>query len=153
MRWPCSRRDTEGSANEPTPAKVGEATILKLKPSNCVALEGRIFDASGKPLLGASVHFRSRLPLTGMSRDADERLVAFDGGFVLITDAGGRFRTPKELELDREYTAYAHAKNHQFFRTGWPPANARVFAVIKLPADVDANRSSVRSAPAVERPN
>ena len=101
-------------------------------------MEGRIFDAVGKPLPGASVHLRSRLRLTTNQQAADERVVAFDGGYVLVTDADGRFRTPEELELDREYMLYAHAKGHQVYKTAWTPAQHRALQGLSLPADTPA---------------
>ena len=127
---------------EPTPARVGDATILKLKLEDCAAMEGRILDATGRPLPGANVHLRSRNRATAIGQVVDEGLVVFEGGFVLVTDADGRFRTPKVLELDREYTAYAHAEGHRFNRTGWTTGVTRSFPDMKLQAVRDgfANR-------------
>ena len=61
---------------------------------------------------------------------------------MLVTDAEGRFRTPKELELNREYMVSAHANGHQFYRTGRAPAHdGGVFAEIKLPADAASSKA------------
>jgi hypothetical protein len=120
---------------EPTPAHVGEATILRLSPSNCVAMEGRVLDASGKPLARANVHLRARNRTTTFGQADDEELVELEGGFVLVTDLEGRFRTPAELELDRAYMAYAHANGHRFNRTGWTTGQSRSFPDMKLQAD------------------
>jgi RNA polymerase sigma factor (sigma-70 family) len=120
---------------EPTPAHVREATILRLSPSNCVAMEGRVLDASGKPLGRANVHLRTRNRTTTFGQANDEELVELEGGFVLVTDLEGRFRTPAELELDRAYMAYAHANGHRFNRTGWTTGQSRSFPDMKLQAD------------------
>jgi hypothetical protein len=120
---------------EPSPARVGEATILRLSPSNCVAMEGRVLDASGQPLAGANVHLRVRNRTTAFALAEEEELVELEGGFVLVTDVEGRFRTPAELELDRAYMAYAHANGHRFDRTGWTTGQSRSFPDMKLEAD------------------
>jgi RNA polymerase sigma factor (sigma-70 family) len=127
-----SARHRDLRAIEPSPAHVGDSTTLRLRPSNCVAMGGRILDASGRPLPGANVHLRSRNRGPAIGQNLEEGLVVFEGGFVLVTDADGRFQTPKELEPSREYTAYANAKGYGFNRTGWTTTLTQAFPDMKL---------------------
>src|SRR5262249_55023489 len=108
--------DLELSANhhelrtpEPRLSRVGEASILRLEPANCVSLSGRVVDPAGHPIAGASVHLRSRRTTDPNERD---ELVEFVAGAILLTDAQGRFRTPTELSPNFHYMAYASAPNH-----------------------------------------
>jgi hypothetical protein len=121
-------------AREPRPAPIGSATTLRLRSADSVAMEGRILDGSGRALPGASVHLRYRRRATQIGQADEEGLVLFERGFVLVTDVQGRYRTPEELELDREYTAYAHAEGYHFNRTGWTTCLTGSFPALKLQA-------------------
>jgi RNA polymerase sigma factor (sigma-70 family) len=122
--------DVELSANhrhfrtpESRLSRVGEASILRLEPADCVSLFGRVVDPAGRPIAGAVVHLRSR-----RSTDPNERdeLVDFDNGSVLLTDAEGHFRTPEELNPGLHYMAYASAANHRYTRTSaWMQGDRR----------------------------
>jgi RNA polymerase sigma factor (sigma-70 family) len=121
---------------EPTAARVGEAKILHLAPSQCVAMGGRVLDSAGRPLPGANVHLRARPSshLPSIEPFGPERLVAFEQGFVFVTDREGRFHTPMELEPDRQYVAYASAEGYQTNRTGLTLAQTGTFADLTLRA-------------------
>ena len=101
-------------------------------PSNCVAMVGRVLDKTGRPITGSNVHLRARRHPWPIERAEEEWLVAFDGGFVLVTDTDGRFRTPRELEPDRQYVAYASAEGYQYNRTGLTLAGSRSFPDLTL---------------------
>ncbi len=62
----------------------------------------------------------------------DDGLVTFENGTILIADEQGRFRTPRELDPDSEYAAYATAPGFLTGRTLWTPGNSGTFAVISL---------------------
>jgi hypothetical protein len=116
---------------EPARAQPGEAKVLHLMPSNCVAMVGRVLDKTGRPIAGANVHLRARRPRP-MDPKNPEALVEFEGGFVLVTDLEGRFHTPKELEPNREYVAYASAEGYQNNRTTLTLAETRNFPDLTL---------------------
>ena len=119
---------------EPIRARPGEAKVLHLMPSNCVAMVGRVLDKTGRPIAGASVHLRARPGPTRIDPTGQEGLVEFDGGFVLVTDLEGRFHTPKELEPEREYVAYASAEGYQNNRTRLTKGESRSFPDLTLEA-------------------
>ena len=122
---------------EPTSARVGEAKILRLAPSRCVAMVGQVLDSAARPLAGANVHLRARPSshMPSLEPFGPERLVAFEQGFVFVTDRDGRFHTPKELEPDLEYVAYASADGFQTNRTGLTLAQSGSFPVLILQPD------------------
>jgi RNA polymerase sigma factor (sigma-70 family) len=109
-----SAKHREFRTPEPRLSRVGEASILRLEPANCVALSGRVVGPAGRPVAGANVHLRSRRSLDQNERD---ELVEFDGGSILLTDAQGRFRTPVELDPNCHYMAYASAAHRRYTRT------------------------------------
>ena len=98
-------------------------------------MAGRVLDKTGRPIAGASVHLRARPRPTPFEPIRDERTVEFDGGPVLVTDAEGRFRTPRELEPTREYVAYASADGYRVNRTRLTPAETGSFPDLTLEAD------------------
>ena len=53
---------------------------------------------------------------------------------MLVTDLEGRFHTPKELEPNREYVAYAGAEGYQNNRTRLTKGEARSFPDLTLEA-------------------
>jgi hypothetical protein len=123
---------------DPEPARAGEATILRLTSSKCVAMQGQVVDSAGRPIARANVHLRSREPQAAARGGNENELVVFEGGFVLVTDANGQFQTPKELDPDRDYIAYAQADGYQFYRTQWTSASIRSFTGLTLPADAES---------------
>jgi RNA polymerase sigma factor (sigma-70 family) len=118
---------------EPTRTRPGEAKVLHLMPSHCVAMVGRVLDKTGRPIVGANVHLRARRP-TPIDPTGPEGLVGFEGGFVLVTDLEGRFHTPKELEPGREYVAYASADGYQNNRTRLTTGESGSFPELTLEA-------------------
>ncbi len=123
---------------EPRLARVGEASILRLAPSDVAALEGRVLDPAGRPVAGANVHLRSPRRNTPYGPIVGSDLVAFEGGYVLVTDASGRFRTPKELNPDGEYAAFASAAGLRSYRTMWVRGRGRSLPDLVLPAETEA---------------
>ena len=59
-------------------------------------------------------------------------LVEFESGPVVIADVEGRFRTPKDLDPDGEYAAYASAPGFLTSRTLWTAGQSGSFPVIRL---------------------
>jgi RNA polymerase sigma factor (sigma-70 family) len=127
---------------EPRVSRVGEASILRLTHRSGVSLEGRVLDPAGRPVVRAYVHLRSPRrngpygPITGSEQ------VEFEGGSILVTDADGRFRTPKELNSDVEYAAYASAAGFRSSRTYWTRGGLRVFTDMKLQPETEATPKS-----------
>ena len=134
--------------SEPRLSRVGEASILRLEPANCVSLFGRVVDPAGRPIARASVHLRSRRSIDPNERD---ELVEFAAGATLLTDAQGRFRTPEELSPDFHYMAYASAPNHRYTRTH--RLDARRPQITRRPdtPTADRNRTKVVSLKALEQ--
>ena len=121
--------------SEPRLSRVGEASILRLEPANCVSLFGRVVDPAGRPIAGANVHLRSRRSIDPNERD---ELVEFAAGAILLTDAQGRFRTPEELSPDFHYMAYASAPNHRYTRTtAWMQGDRRSLGDLILQPQTD----------------
>ncbi|OYV92905.1 MAG: hypothetical protein B7Z73_04210, partial [Planctomycetia bacterium 21-64-5] len=81
---------------------------LVVDPSNTTYLEGRVVDTEKRPIAGAVVRIAwQRRGAEGRAEDED--YVEFGGGQRLLTDAGGRFRTPAVLARGREYRVEAFA--------------------------------------------
>jgi hypothetical protein len=112
---------------------LGEASILRLTNSGRVALEGRVIDPTGRPVAGADVHLRSRERAAPNGPVLGYETIEFENGYVLVTDADGRFRTPKELDPDGEYAAYASAPGFDDNRPIWTRGQAGSFPNLTLP--------------------
>jgi hypothetical protein len=106
--------------------------ILHLTQQSGVAMAGRVLSPDGRPVAGAHVHLRSRRHLTPAGPAFDDELVTFDSGITLIADEQGRFRTPRELDPDGAYAAYATAPGYLTSRTLWTPGNSGTSPVISL---------------------
>jgi hypothetical protein len=122
---------------EPRAGRVGEAFILRLTLSNCVALEGRVLDSAGRAVAGARVHLRSPRRNAPYGPIVGSELVEFEGGPVLITDAEGRFQTPAELDPDGEYAAFASAEGFQPTRTIWMKGRVKTITGLALRPEVE----------------
>jgi hypothetical protein len=121
---------------EPRLSRVGEASILRLEPANCVGLSGRVVDPAGRPVARANVHLRSRRSIDPNERD---ELVEFDGGCILLTDTEGRFRTPEELDPNWHYMAYASAAHRRYTRTSaWMQGNRMSLGDLVLQPQADS---------------
>ncbi len=119
----------------PRAARVGEASILRLTLENGVSLEGRVLDRAGRPVAGADVHLRSPRRNVPDGPIIGSEAIDFEGGSILVTDAEGRFRTPKELDSDVVYAAYASAAGFRSGRTYWTRGGLKVFTGLKLQAE------------------
>jgi hypothetical protein len=115
---------------EPRSTRTGEAVVLHAIQPSGVALSGRVLDPEGRPIPGAHVHLRSRRR-PGASAGGDV-LVEFAAGTVLIADEAGRFVTPKELDRDEEYTAYASARGYLTSHSTPTSGQSDSFPVIRL---------------------
>ena len=70
--------------------------------------------------------------VTAAVRCKGTELVEFERGPILITDAEGRFRTPKELRSDGEYAAFAETGDFQAERTPWTSVGSGSFSDLTL---------------------
>ncbi len=122
---------------EPRLSRTGETSILRLEPASCVALFGRVVDLAGRPIAGANVHLRSRPSIVpnGWAKDGDP--VEFESGYVLVTDALGRFRSPEELDPNAHYVAYASAADRRYTRTHWMQGDRRSFGDLVLQPETE----------------
>jgi hypothetical protein len=82
----------------------GEPVTLTVREGASVSLDGRVIDATGRPVDGA------RVRVWGDQTDRDQNeppsvgALVLDGRDYLIADADGRFRTPRWLRSDLAYT-------------------------------------------------
>jgi RNA polymerase sigma factor (sigma-70 family) len=116
----------------PRSVRAGEAVILHLTQSSGVAIAGRVADPAGRPVAGAHVHLRTRRHRGPGVPALGDKLVALEGGTVLIADDFGRFQTRRELDPDSEYAAYATAPGYLTSRTLWIAGHSGSFPVISL---------------------
>ncbi|MGH7138023.1 MAG: hypothetical protein ACREHD_19915, partial [Pirellulales bacterium] len=87
----------------------GEPVSLMVGNEAGVSLEGRVLDAEGRPVAAATVRIWARqLQFVG-PRNSDLGSVLFDGNDLLLTDADGRFRTPRFLRLNAAYSLEVEA--------------------------------------------
>jgi RNA polymerase sigma factor (sigma-70 family) len=116
---------------EPRSTSVGDTVILHLTESSGVTLGGQVLDQAGRAIAGASVHLRSRRKsfTAGAIEDVP---VTFEHEAVLTADAEGRFRTPRELDPNDEYAAFASAPGYVASRTVWTLGIAGSFPDMKL---------------------
>ncbi len=128
-----------------TPAVVsttGEKPVtLAVRADAAVALEGRVVDDEGRPVPGARVRLAFRL-VGPESMDVATRAVDFGGIDDLLSDAEGRYQTPRQLVPGYQYRAEAEAPGRPSNRTGWiePSKGSTTFADLALPA-VEPTRS------------
>jgi hypothetical protein len=61
-----------------------------------------------------------------------DEAVNFGGSFVLITDANGHYETPKQLNREDLYSAYASVPGRVTSHTDWTSARSVTFADITL---------------------
>ncbi len=118
---------------QPVASRVGASELarLRLDDSRTTELAGRVVDTEGHPVAGAQVHLRaqSRYP-TGQIRG--DELVEFESGPILVTDDEGRFRTPRQLDVQGEYAAFASADRLRPDRTPWTSGAAQTFPDLTL---------------------
>ncbi len=119
-------------------SRVGEASILRLTHSSGVSLGGCVLDRAGRPVAGAYVHVRSPRRSSPYGPITGSEPVEFEGGSILMTDAEGRFQTPRELDSDVEYAAYASAVGYRSSRTYWTRGGLKVFTAMKLQSETEA---------------
>ena len=103
-----------------------EPVRLHLDENSGVTMKGRVLGPGGRPLARAQVHLRAQKRYPGGQVKGDE-LVEFEGSAVLITDAEGRFLTPKQLAPDGEYAAFAASQGLLPDRTPWTKAELGSF--------------------------
>ncbi|MHB1557921.1 MAG: carboxypeptidase regulatory-like domain-containing protein [Isosphaeraceae bacterium] len=82
---------------------------LTVGPGKTVPLGGRVVDAAGRPVAGASVLLRRQVRAKNGRIVVDEPVLAGDGPIVLNTDAEGRFRARGRYPSGCEYYAEAQA--------------------------------------------
>jgi hypothetical protein len=116
----------------PRSTRPGEAVILHLTQPSGVAMGGRVLDPDGRPIEGVRVHLRRRRHTVPKGAMLDDELVEFESGPILTADATGLFWTPKELDPDSEYAAYASAPGYLTSQTLWTSAQSGSFQVIRL---------------------
>lgn len=122
---------------EPVVSRVGAdvAPILRLDSTRSVALQGRVLDAAGRPIKGAAVRIRSQKRVAPGGQVRGNEPVPFEGIAVLLTDADGRFQTPKDLDVDGEYAAYVSAEGRASARTAWIMGYDKIFPDLTVPAE------------------
>lgn len=108
-----------------------EPATLRIEDGGTMAMSGRVLAIDGHPLAGAQVHIRSQQHHPSGQVKGDE-LIEFEHGIVLTTGADGRFQTPKELDPDGEYAAYASAPGYRTDRTPWTAAKPGTFPDLTL---------------------
>ncbi len=120
---------------EPIQAKPdsGSDVRLSLNDAKAKALSGRMLDTNGKPIVGARVRLR-QVKRYSPHQPQIEREWAVDlfGSPPLITDAEGRFQTPKLLFNDQEYAAYVSVKGYETAKTTWMPGTGESFPDLTL---------------------
>lgn len=119
----------------------GPAT-LRLDPSHAVALSGRVVDGEGRPIPGAKVRIRELVRVTSR-QIMDDRVIEFENGSILITDAKGRYHTPQELDRDGEYAAFASVEGLRVGWTAWVPgASGNLSDLVLRPETAPADDKS-----------
>jgi protocatechuate 3,4-dioxygenase beta subunit len=117
--------------------KIGtkEPIRLQLDDSRSVELEGRVVDSSGKPIAGAQVHLRRAVDFNKQGAKftiRKDELVNFGGNIILKTDADGGYQTPKQLDRESTYSAFATKPGMLSANTEWFSAGVAVFPDITL---------------------
>ncbi len=127
----------DASTVAPTPARASDrrAARLTVVEVDAVAPSGRVVDADGRPMAGATVRIDALDRSPAGSIAGGERL-DLDG---LATDADGRFQGPRKLRRGREYRAAAVADGHASARSRpWPTPIGAVLAFPDLVLARDA---------------
>ena len=139
-----SARLSELRTPRPVATRVGAGgpTHLRLDDTSAVALMGRVVDKDGNPLAGAAVHLRAQRRYPSGQVKGDD-LVDFDGIPVLTSDAAGRFRTPRQLDRDGEYAAFAAAEGFRTERTLWVSGGSVRFPDLVLQREIPPSRSTI----------
>ena len=127
----------EASSGDPTRVLVSDKKPVELTVSEPDASppKGRVVDAHGQPIAGASVRIWAVSRSPGGSIETTT-LLRFDGSDEWKTDADGRFRVDCRLRRDREYRAVASAEGYLPARSGSlrpGPAETSAFADLVLP--------------------
>jgi RNA polymerase sigma factor (sigma-70 family) len=119
------------SADVATRAGAKDQARLRVDNTQSAALSGKVTDEAGNPVAGAQVHFRTvkRLP-SGQMKGED--LVDFDGVYVITTDKNGLFATPRMLDREAEYIAFAAADGFIPARSATTPGSASEFKELRL---------------------
>jgi hypothetical protein len=118
LRLTASFRGASTGAPARARADAGRPVTLRISPANTVPLAGRVVDAAGRPIEGASVRIGSRTRTTkGQVWRRDP--ARFDDRDDLGTDAEGRFRTPYGLPREVEYQAQVRIAGRLPGQTEW----------------------------------
>ena len=113
----------------------GEEPIrLQIDDSRVSSLDGRVVDPNGKPIAGTHVHLRHTTEYVGPGKNqvSKDELVDFSGVVILLTDADGRYRTPRQLDPETSYEAFASLPGFVTAHTDWIKGNAGSFADVTL---------------------
>ncbi len=98
-------------------------------------MTGRVLNSAGRPVAGAKVHLRTPQRNFPNGPVISSEFIVFEGGPVVVTDAAGRFQTPRELNPVREYAAFASASDLRSSRTLWVMGHFRSFLDMTLHPD------------------
>ncbi|MGP0063617.1 MAG: carboxypeptidase regulatory-like domain-containing protein [Isosphaeraceae bacterium] len=104
----------DGFASTPEVTARAEAAAarpiaLTISPKNATPIGGRVVDADGKPIAGASVRIRRQVRTKVGRAIIVEPIAAEDGSVVLRTDAEGRYRTRRRFPARASYQVEASA--------------------------------------------
>jgi hypothetical protein len=108
----------EARAIEPVKARTSDPKpiVLRISEPEGNPADGLVVSPDGQPIAGASVRIWA-LSLTPAGAIESTRIVRFDDSDEILTDADGRFETPRPLRRDRIYRAFASAEGFQAAQT------------------------------------
>jgi hypothetical protein len=119
LRLTASCRGASTGAATPARADAERPVTLRISPAHTTPLAGRVVDAAGRPIEGASVRISWSRTRNAQGRVWRRDPVRFDGPEDLVTDAEGRFRTPYGLPRDVEYQAQVRGAGRLPGQTEW----------------------------------
>src|SRR5262249_53880502 len=136
-----------GTLMTPRPVTVhsgeGDEPTLALDATRAVAMKGRVVDGDDRPIAGALVRIQVADRLSD-GRISSGLPRSFQDCVVLATDADGWYQTPRELDPDEEYAAFASAPGKTTVRTAWTKTSGRTFPALKLAPDLTTKLATGR---------
>lgn len=139
----------EARSAQPLEVPAGDINplILIVSRENTQSLGGRVVDERGKLIAGAEVWVSTRMPmLEGSDFAAALGLPSGSVDSRLVTDAEGRFQTPRTLSRYEEMSVWASAPGRVRTANGWFAPTTPSFFEIVLQPTAPADQQAIRKA-------